>query len=217
MFRSITFTKDWRCFKAGDRFEFRPGINLLVGDQGCGKSSLIQAIHLGGCTGKDFGADKKMRERVKIEASPVTMYKFDFEKDNPRVQAYLSKDTRFQLASMWVSHGETSRLIVRNIEGLAECLILMDEPDTAFSIRSCNMLVKTFRDVASRSSQVLAAVHSETVIRQFEDVYSLEHRRWMPSAEFIESQDNTTKFVPIRPDKKKSKGEKSSAQVIQEL
>jgi predicted ATPase len=221
MIRALTFTKDWRCFKAGDRFDFRPGINLLVGDQGCGKSSLIQAIHIGGCTGKDFGSDKEMRDRIELEASPVTMYKFDFEKDNPRVQGHIGKNALFQLSSMWASHGETSRVVIRNIEGLAEALILMDEPDMALSIRSCNMLSKTFRDVADRGSQVLAAVHNETVIRQVEEVYSLEHRRWMPSAEFIESQADTTEFVPVRPDKKKKRkkksGEKSNAQIIQEM
>lgn len=198
MIQAITITKDWRCFKAGDRFDFRPGINLLVGDQGCGKSSLIQAVHIGGGTGKEFGVDKKMRERIKLEASSVKMYKFDFEKDNPRVQAHFGKDIRFQLRSMWSSHGETSRLIIRNIEGLSECLILMDEPDMAFSIRSCNMLVRTFKDVADRGSQVLAAVHSETVIRQFKEVYSLEHRKWMTSTEFIETQGDADEFVPPR-------------------
>jgi predicted ATPase len=206
MIRALTFTKDWRCFQVDDRFDFRPGVNLLVGDQGCGKSSLIRAIHVGGCTGKDFGSDKEMRDRIELEASPVTMYKFDFEKDNPRMQRGLGKNAMFQLSSMWASHGETSRIIIQNIEGLAECLILMDEPDMAFSIRSCNQLVKTFRDVADRGSQVLAAVHSETVIRQFEEVYSLEHRKWMPSAEFIESQADATEFIPRRkPEKKRKK------------
>lgn len=220
MIRALTFTKDWRCFKAGDRFEFRPGINLLVGDQGCGKSSLLQAIHIGGCTGKDFGSDKEMRERVQIEASPVKMYKFDFERDNPRIQAGLGKNPLFQLGSMWASHGETSRIIIQNIDGLAECMILMDEPDMALSIRSCNMLVKTFRNVAERGSQVIAAVHNETVMRQFKEVYSLEHRKWMDTSEFIESQADTAEFVPVRPAKKMAKkksGEKSPLQVIQEL
>jgi len=201
MIKALTFTKDWRCFKAGDRFEFRPGVNLLVGDQGCGKSSLIQAIHHGGCKGKDFGEDKAMKERVKIEASPIRMYKFDFEKDNPRTQAHFGENPMFQIQAMWSSHGETSRVVIRNIEGLAESLILMDEPDMALSIRSCNMLVRTFKNVAERSSQVIAAVHNETVIRQFKEVYSLEHREWMCTASFIESQADTTEFEPFRPKK----------------
>ena len=97
MIRALTFTKDWRCFRAGNRFDFRPGVNLLVGDQGCGKSSLIQAIHIGGCTGRNFGSDKEMRKCVQIEASPVKMYKFDFEKDNPRIQSGLGENALFQI------------------------------------------------------------------------------------------------------------------------
>ena len=44
MLNTLKFKENWRCFKAGDTFDFRPGVNLLVGDQGCGKSSLLQAI-----------------------------------------------------------------------------------------------------------------------------------------------------------------------------
>ena len=31
-------------FKTGEKFEFKPGINLLVGDQGCGKSTMINML-----------------------------------------------------------------------------------------------------------------------------------------------------------------------------
>ncbi len=221
MIRALDFIKDWRCFKMGDRFEFRPGVNLLVGDQGCGKSSLLKAIHIGGCTGKDFGSEKKLRDTVLLEASAIQMYKFDFEKDNPRTLSYFDKNIQFQIASMWASHGECTRTIIRALEEVAGSLCLMDEPDMALSIRSCNMLVRTFKALAERSSQVIAAVHSLTVIQQFQEVYSLEHRRWMPSAEFIESQADAAEFVPARASSeknaKKSKGEKSSRQVIQEL
>ena len=44
MIKSITFKKDFRCFVKGDKFDFRSGINVLVGDQGSGKSTLIELI-----------------------------------------------------------------------------------------------------------------------------------------------------------------------------
>jgi predicted ATPase len=221
MIRALDFIKDWRCFKMGDRFEFRPGVNLLVGDQGCGKSSLLKAIQKGGTKPKGLDTEKEVRSSVLLEASPIKMYKFDFEKDNPRTQSYFGDNIQFQVASMWSSHGESTRVLLRALDTAASCLCLMDEPDMALSIRSCNMLVKTFKDLVDRSSQVIAAVHNKTVIEQFEEVYSLEHRKWMTSAEFIETQADPTEFVPIKkektPKKKSVTGEKSPTQVIQEL
>lgn len=37
MLKTIIFKKDHRCFKEGETFNFRPGVNLLVGDQDTGK------------------------------------------------------------------------------------------------------------------------------------------------------------------------------------
>lgn len=220
MLRTLDFIKDWRCFKMGDRFEFRPGVNLLVGDQGCGKSSLLKAIHVGGTKAKGLSGDKQPRNSVLIEASPIKMYKFDFEKDNLRTQSYFGDNVQFQVASMWSSHGECTRAIIIGVEEASEVLFLLDEPDVALSIRSCNQLVTTFKGAAERGCQILASVHSLAVIQQFVNVYSLEHRKWMTSVEFIETQADPTEFVPIRKKKaeKKSKsGEKSPIQVIQEL
>lgn len=231
MLHALDFVKDWRCFKEGDRFEFRPGINLLVGDQGCGKSSLLRAIHVGGTKKKDFGADNELRSKVTLEATPIKMYKFDFEKDNPRTMGHIGDNALFQISSMWASHGETNRMLIHALEEAAGCLCLMDEPDMALSIRSCNMLARTFKDLEQRSSQVIAAVHSLALIQQFEEVYSLEHLKWMTSAEFIETQSDPTEFVPHKKPKVKKKeggfsapsrtktksGEKTPEQVIQEL
>lgn len=230
MLHALDFIKNWRCFKTGDRFEFRPGVNLLVGDQGCGKSSLLRAIHVGGTKGKNFGgSDKELRDGVLLEANPIKMFKFDFEKDNPRTKGNLDDHIQFQVASMFSSHGECTRTFIHALEEAADCLCLMDEPDMALSIRSCNMLALTLKALEERSSQVVAAVHSLALIQQFEEVYSLEHRRWMTNAEFIETQNDPTEFVPYKKPKAKEKKrvvpmrspshgiEKTSAQVIQEL
>lgn len=42
--KSLTILEDWRSFKSGFKIIFHPGINLIVGDQGTGKSSLLHLI-----------------------------------------------------------------------------------------------------------------------------------------------------------------------------
>ena len=202
MIHTIDFMIDWRCFKIGDRIEFRPGVNLLVGDQGCGKSSLIRAIYTVGASKKDFGQDKKLRDGIRFEATPCKFYKFDFEKDNPRTLSYFGDNIQSQLASMWRSHGECTRALLNCLDVAAECLLLVDEPDTALSIRSCNQLVRVFKGLEGRGGQIIASVHNPTVIQQFETVYSLEHRKWMTSTEFIETQSDPAEFIPIKPQSK---------------
>jgi predicted ATPase len=190
MIHSIEFTDDWRCFKAGDRFEFRPGVNLMVGDQGCGKSSLFKAMKAAGIKDK-FDGEGALREKVVMDCDQSTMYSYDFEKDNVRTKSYFGDNMMFQVGSMFASHGECNLVLINALETAADCLVLMDEPDTALSIRSCNVLVQRFREVAARSSQVIAAVHSLAVIQQFDEVLSLEHKKWMQSAEFIASHLET--------------------------
>lgn len=222
MIHAMDFMIDWRCFKVCDRIEFRPGVNLLVGDQGCGKTSLLKAIHTAGTSKKGFDADNELRDGILLEATPCKLYKFDFEKDNPRTMPYFGDNIQFQVSSMWSSHGECTRAILSGVEEASEVLFLMDEPDMALSIRSCNRLVQTFKGAAERGCQILASVHNLAVIQQFDKVYSLEHRKWMTSAEFIETQADPTEFVPIKKKKamkakKPMSGEKSPTQVIQEL
>ena len=184
MFHSIEFTKEWRCFKAGDRFEFRPGINLLVGDQGSGKSSLIGALKGVGLKDPPYKF-KHLKETTIVKADPCRTYSFDFEYDNVRTRGHFGKNMMFQVASMLKSHGETNIAMLNSLKEADGCLVMMDEPDMALSIRTCAMLVKRFKELEARGSQVIAAVHNPLVIKAFKDVLSLEHRRWMPSEDFI--------------------------------
>lgn len=186
MFHSIEFTEEWRCFKAGDRFEFRPGVNLLVGDQGSGKSSLIGAIR--GVGLKDTpGKFEHLKETTIAKADACRTYFFDFEKDNVRTQSHFVKNIMFQVASMHKSHGETNIAMLNSLKEADDCLVMMDEPDMALSIRTCALLVKRFKELESRGSQVIAAVHNPIVIEAFDEVLSLEHHKWLPSRDFVAS------------------------------
>lgn len=182
MIHSVKFKEAWRCFKEGDHFEFRPGVNLLVGDQGCGKSSLFTILR-----NAAGGGDKSLKEKVTVCSDKSKLFSFDFEHENPRTVSHFLNDTLSQVASMFSSHGECNRAIFAATRTASNCVLLMDEPDMALSIRSCKMLVLQLKALVERSSQVIIAVHNMAVIQEFEDVLSLEHRKWVPSAEFIAS------------------------------
>jgi predicted ATPase len=178
MLKSLRFTKDWRCFKESDVFEFRPGVNLLVGDQGCGKSSLLETI-------KDAGSKNEHKRAVARTDGQCMSLFFDFEKGNPRTLSYFGDDIQSQLCMMYSSHGEAVNGILKGLDKATDGIAMLDEPDSALSIRSCMKLVSVFKNLEQRSMQVIAAVHNPVVIQAFEQVYSLEHRLWMRGSEFI--------------------------------
>jgi len=185
MIQSITFTEDWRCFEDGDTVAFLTGVNLLVGDQGSGKSSLIEAVLAGG------EAESKrsiLNTKVQLSCTACNSKSFNFEKDNPRIQAHFGKNIRAQVGAMFSSHGETNRAILSVLDKMGEGeVIFMDEPDTALSPRSCKMLVQKIITAAERGAQIIAAVHNPYVIGSFDNVFSLEHRLWMSGGDFLDS------------------------------
>ena len=59
-------------------------------------------------------------------------------------------------------------------------------------------LAATFKRAAAKGCQILAAVHHPFLIWAFPEVYSVEHRKWLTSREFVDSQlDNSEKCAIV--------------------
>lgn len=206
MIETILFLKDHRVFKAGETIGLRPGVNLLVGDQGSGKSTLLEAlaVHIKAKTAPSGDPNVLRISNTK----PFRPVYFDFEKHNPRVQPAFDMgygyDMMFQLQSMGHSHGEFVRIYMAALSKVpADACALLDEPDAALSPRSAYRLVDQIKAMAARGAQVIVAVHNPILIESQPEVLSLEHRRWMPSAEFLELMRTTD--APPSPEPPKPK------------
>lgn len=193
MLSSITFAKNFRCFKADERIDLRPGINLLVGDQGAGKSSLLALL-------RGYGGDRKALSAMSVEEARSTVkvastgdrfksFGFDFEKENPRTLPGLTdQGTFFQIGSFFRSHGEMVKAIIASLEEAATKephLVAFDEPDAGLSPRSAVELLRIMRLVTASGGQVIASVHNPILMLGVPEVLSLEHRRWMTGREFL--------------------------------
>jgi len=189
MLKTLEFLVDWRCFKKDDTIIFREGVNLLVGDQGVGKSSVLQAI-AASSKARNYPQEVGLAKKIRIVADKTECSGLDFEKHNPRIQSSIT--TMGHLAAMWASHGQSNNSILRGLAEFSNMVIFMDEPDMALSIRSIVKLAELFRGAATRGCQIIAAVHNPLLIQAFEQVYSLEKREWVGGKEFVASQlDNT--------------------------
>jgi predicted ATPase len=156
-------------------------ITLLVGDQGCGKSTILSLL------GK--ADDKLTKEVIKITAKSIETRYFDYEKHNPRMSSYVS--TVLDVATRFTSHGQFVKALNETMSEQKGVCWMMDEPDGNLSIRSCLALAKQFKAAVDKGSQVIASIHSPVVMDQFDEVYSLEHRRWMNPNEFVKCHTTT--------------------------
>lgn len=187
LLEQVSFVADHRCFKKGRTLTFQPGVNLLVGDQGVGKSTVLQLIYKLASKDEWERKDASKVIAVKMGQARCRIVWFDFEKSNPRTLSYLlDEGIGFQVASMFASHGETVNQILASIPNNGDpALVLLDEPDTALSPRSAHKLARRFQEIADGGHQILAAVHNPIVIASQAKVYSLEHKRWMKSETFL--------------------------------
>lgn len=215
----VRFINNHRVFEKGEELQFFPGITLLVGDQGCGKSTLIKEI------APEFKMGSKNIELLfgkdLPEGKKLSFLRFDSENDNPRTKGYFDWDDKlfggvFQVQAKWMSHGQCGstvliRLLSKAIMDIKDkqldpSIICLDEPESGLSIRSQYKLAYFLRAVASWGHQVIVATHSLPLITEIGKVYSLEHKTHMTADEFVNTQkDYKHEYKPPVVDKPKAK------------
>ena len=185
---AITILEDYRTLKKGFSFDCSE-VNLLVGDQGSGKSSLLGLLR-----GNSELLNLKLSKHC-LE-NGVSTYYFDTEKDNPRIkdpQSY-TKPTGENvgigfgagLMSRYQSHGEIIKsMVISPLKKAENCVVYLDEPESGLSLRNQYALAKEIHNAAKRNVQLFIATHSLILIQSVDTVVSLEHGKVMPSKEFI--------------------------------
>jgi len=197
MIKSVSFKKDFRCFLKGDKFDLKPGINVLVGDQGCGKSTLIELIRSkmepnikfnesdSSYRAKSIMMHDKIDDLVDITMDANTKcVAYDFERESARDMSALHFDMiGEQLASMRASHGQGNnismhRILEKILKSKDEVnVILLDEPDAAMSPRSCYGLLLILQALQNKwQKQVIVSAHNPIIIKGHHPVLKKEYQ-----------------------------------------
>lgn len=138
----------------------------------------------------------KLNLTEECQKQSVETFFFDTEKMNPRVVdplKYTNLDGSNKgigmgnaVKSRWTSHGETLKeFTVNALKKASKCVIFLDEPESALSLKNQYLLVKEIKEAIERKCQIFLSTHSLVLIQSFPQVLSIEHKKWMKSEDFI--------------------------------
>lgn len=184
MLKSVKFKTDVRCFKKNQLIKFFPGITLLAGDQGCGKSSILS------------GLTKPQMFKWTVKCDKCQYRYIDTERDNPRVKdpELLPRGLYgFGIRSRFASHGEILLPVLKEMGKYKNELLLVDEPEAGLSIRSQLLILKTLHKAVKNGCQVVVATHSWIIIESIDKVLNLEAMDVQTAAEFLKHQKGKKK------------------------
>ena len=186
MLKRIELTEEYpgiKRFRGGERtFDFSPGINLIVGRNGSGKSSLIRVLNdyiqtmarrnkalervveeeERTAVKRDF--DGLFKKGVKIIVSPVACmtYSFDAEQ-SPRTSSRIERSV--DIHSRFMSHGEFIIGAMKKLLDMKEnCIAIVDEPETALDFENLLVLEDVFSSFDSKKQQIICVTHSPILI-----------------------------------------------------
>lgn len=186
--KKLKLKETHRCLEQGFELYFKE-ITFLVGNQGCGKSSLLELL-------RDNSNILELELNKDIISAGISSFYFDTEKMNPRINGLNSYSNidgtergigiKSKLLSHFKSHGEVLvKFTADRIKDAKDCILLLDEPECALSLNNQYKLVKVLKESVNRNVQVIVATHCLPLIESIDAVYSLEDKIWIPSSEFI--------------------------------
>lgn len=190
----VKFNNDFRCYKAGEIIEFKGGINLIVGEQGCGKSTLFYSIMNWRDSGISmaYDSDKGYLFLDTETMNPRLNDSFKAHREFEDLKAYQKAEFEFVRDSLirddkHKSHGQVMLPLLTSNKDVVDKTIFIDEPEAGLSIRSQYKVLNHYKEL-SKNNQLVIATHSPILIQGVGEVYSLEHRKWMSADDFIKTQ-----------------------------
>ncbi|HIE11345.1 MAG TPA: hypothetical protein EYP62_06990 [Kiritimatiellae bacterium] len=132
------------------RIRFEPGLNVILGPNGTGKSTVLRAI-------------ATCRHCRRKEEGPTEYIFFDTGERVPQARGGSSRRnvTRMVLEAraLFSSHGEIVQAAFSTIRVTPATCLLLDEPETAQDFEHLLALRKAMRNAVEHGAQIICATH----------------------------------------------------------
>jgi predicted ATPase len=165
--------------RAAGKLELDPAVTFLAGDNGTGKSTLIEAIAVAAGFNPE-GGSANFRFSTRATESALGEYlRLVRAIGKPRTGFFLRAESFYNVATeidrLGVgnsygghslherSHGESFLDLATNRFG-PHGLYLLDEPEAALSVHGCLAMLTWIRDLAEAGSQFVVATHSPILL-----------------------------------------------------
>ena len=175
--RSVEVTSDVFPLKAGIKLDFNKNITIIVGDNGVGKSTLLECIrdHYG-YVDDTYLRRQGMKKHIKIDdvSEKFNFTYIDFHGDDRKFAGAFGNDLGMQLQQMKASSGQVSISLLNNalgdIDKVRNGVVIFDEPCRGQSIKNKWKVVNLISGLSKKMNcQVILTTHSDTILKAFKD------------------------------------------------
>jgi len=185
--KSIEITQEYRNLQP-KIINFKEGLNFIIGDNGKGKTTLLNMLNLNNFNNGDL-CYKNIR-KICLNILPkdgINIYYFDSEKMNPATihDLDLAPDPKYAMLSHFQSHGETLFPIIKSITTAKNSIILLDEPENGISLKNQIILLTALKKSVKNKNQLFIATHSYIFINNSKEVFDIENFNWINSQEYL--------------------------------
>jgi predicted ATPase len=165
--------------RAAGRLRLAPGVTFLTGDNGTGKSTLVEAVAVAAGFNPEGGSVNFRFSTRSSESSLGGYLRLVRAPGKPRTGFFLRAESFYNVASevdrLGVGGGYGGRSLHERSHGEAfldlathrfgpHGLYVLDEPEAALSVPGCLALVARVHDLVAAGSQFVIATHSPVLL-----------------------------------------------------
>lgn len=168
-------TRDYKkLFRKGDSITLNKGVNILVGDNGCGKSSLVNILIKDKLLGRVFFVD--------MEKSNPTISKPSPEKG----VTYSGEEILTHFMWSAESHGETREGVLQGVLQVVKKekmdFLIIDEPEQGLSLKNQK---KYLDELKNTGKNIIIITHSKVFVENVDKVFDVETMKWINTQEYL--------------------------------